>query len=141
MSLTETFSYDKEGRIERFPLLKKLFLAMVIILTALLSFNIGRLSATKNKEPIRIEYDPSLIQDEIQNSSTSQVNNSASVINAVQSQTVETGEVVVSKNGSKYHYSYCPGAKQIKEENKIVFKTPAAAETAGYTLANNCRPR
>lgn len=129
MSIPEIVSYDKDGKIypawavvERFPLFQKLFLSFTIILVALLSFGIGRLSVAGNREPIRIEYDPSI--------------QTASVINAV-----GQGSVIVSKNGARYHYPHCAGAKQIKEENKIIFPTPAAAEAAGYTLAANCSPR
>lgn len=128
MSIPEIVSYDKEGRIERFPLFQKLFVSFTIILVALLAFGIGRLSVVGEREPVRIEYDASIIQ----------ANQTANVINAV----VGGNEsVVVSKNGVRYHYPHCSGAKQIKEENKIVFATPAAAEAAGYTLAANCQPR
>ena len=134
MSITEIVSYDKEGRVERFPLIRKLFLSLTIILLASLSFGIGRLSVTSNRESVRIEYDPEIANQ----TSTTNIgtNQTANVLNAVGS-----GSVVVSKNGARYHYLYCTGAKQIKEENKIVFPTPAAAEAAGYTLAANCSPR
>ncbi|MDO8471366.1 MAG: hypothetical protein Q7S49_02050 [bacterium] len=139
MSISEIVSFDKDGRIERpstllgvnFPLFKKLFLSITIILVALLSFGIGRLSVAGDREPIKIEYDPNLTEW-----STPSVDQTANVINAV-----KKGEVIASKNGVRYHYPHCAGAKQIKEENKIVFPTPAAAEAAGYTLAANCKPR
>ena len=133
MNITETVSYDKDGRIERFPLFRKLFLSLVIILVASLSFGIGRLTVVGKREPVKIEYDPALTE-----SATPSVSQTASVIKAVDN---ENTSVVVSKNGTKYHYLHCSGAKQIKEENKIVFATPAAAEAAGYTLAANCSPR
>ena len=49
--------------------------------------------------------------------------------------------VVASKGSSSklYHYTWCPGAKQIKESNKLWFNTAAAADAAGYTLAGNCK--
>lgn len=47
--------------------------------------------------------------------------------------------VVASKSGTKYHLLTCPGAKQIKPENKITFASPEAAEAAGYTKAANCK--
>ncbi|HEY9582849.1 MAG TPA: hypothetical protein VJK09_00855, partial [Candidatus Paceibacterota bacterium] len=99
---------------------------------------IGRLSVVGNREPIKIEYDPALTEQLSTPSvaSTLGVDQTANVINAVGEESV-----VVSKNGSKYHYPYCSSAKQIKEENKIVFATPAAAEAAGYTLAANCKLR
>ena len=133
MNITETVSYDKGGRIERFPLFRKLFLSLVIILVASLSFGIGRLTVVGKREPVKIEYDLALTE-----SATPSVEQTASVIKAVDN---ENTSVVVSKNGTKYHYLHCSGAKQIKEENKIVFPTPEAAEAAGYTLAANCKPR
>ena len=137
MNIPEVVSYDKDGHIERFPLFRKFFLSFVIILVALLSFGIGRLSVVRNKEPIKIEYDPELTTDNSQ--PTINTNQAASVITATQIQSNTT--VIGSKNSNKYHYSYCPGAKQIKEENKIVFSTPETAQAAGYTLAANCSPR
>ena len=139
MSLSEIISYNKDGQVERFPLFKKLFLSLVIILVASLSFGIGRLSVVGEREPIRVEYNPEIsnsqfpISNQIPNPNTQ----TANVITATQNNT----SVVGSKNSNKYHYPYCPGAKQIKEENKIVFATPETAEAAGYTLAANCKPK
>jgi hypothetical protein len=129
----EIISYDKDGQVERFPMFKKLFLSLVIILVASLSFGIGRLSVIGDREPIKIEYEPL------------ETNQTATVINTqvvpVPRSSVQQSEVVGSKNSNKYHYTYCPGAKQIKEENKITFATPEAAIAAGYTLAANCKPK
>lgn len=131
----ETIQLDENGEVRsaswRIMIFQKLFLSLTIILVALLSFGIGRLSVAGDREPIKIEYDPNL--------STSQVDNVASVISATKPN--NSTSVVVSKNGTRYHYLDCAGAKQIKEENKIVFATPVAAEAAGYTLAANCKPR
>lgn len=49
------------------------------------------------------------------------------------------GYVVASKSGSKYHFPWCAGASQIKEENKIWFNSIEEARTAGYTPAGNCK--
>jgi hypothetical protein len=46
--------------------------------------------------------------------------------------------VVVSRSGTKYHLPTCPGAKQIKESNKITFSSIAEAKAAGYAAAANC---
>ena len=78
MSLTEDISFDNRGEAVKFPLFRKLFLALVIILVALLSFGIGRLSVT-GKEPIRIEYDPELTT----NNSQPTTSQTASVITAI----------------------------------------------------------
>lgn len=49
------------------------------------------------------------------------------------------GGYVASKSGEKYHLPWCSGAKSIKEENKIWFRTKEEAEAAGYTPAANCK--
>lgn len=127
--IKNTVSYDKDGEVEptfwRVSIFRKLLLSIVIILIATLSFGLGRLSEVGKREPVKIEY-----------------NEPGSVLGATKqaSPNVLT-EVVASKNGAKYHYPHCSGAKRIKEENKIVFKTPAEAESAGYTIAVNCSPR
>lgn len=48
-------------------------------------------------------------------------------------------QVVASVNSDKYHYKYCPGAKRIKEKNKIYFENASEAIGAGFVLANNCK--
>ncbi|MCU0678730.1 MAG: hypothetical protein MUF19_04105 [Candidatus Pacebacteria bacterium] len=60
------------------------------------------------------------------------------IVTAPAAAAVETGPIVASKSGTKYHLVTCPGAKQIKEENKIYFTTTAEAEASGYTAASNC---
>ena len=139
MSLTEIISFSKEGEPEpagaRNLIFRKLFLALVIILVALLSFGIGRLSAPGTGDGVEIEYDPSL----------SSVDQSASVIKSAGGVTEvdesSSGQVIASSNGRKYHYPHCSGAKQISEANKITFASALDAEASGYTLASNCKPR
>ncbi len=46
--------------------------------------------------------------------------------------------LIASRSGTKYHLTSCPGAAQIKEENKLYFDSIALAEAAGYTPAANC---
>ncbi len=51
---------------------------------------------------------------------------------------VQGRQLVGSKNGSKYHALWCPGASQIKEANKVFFTSEADAQAKGYTQAGNC---
>jgi hypothetical protein len=44
-----------------------------------------------------------------------------------------TGKFVGSKNGTKYYTPTCSGAKRIKPENYIWFKTEDDAKLQGYT--------
>ena len=145
MNISETISYDKDGEVVRFPVFRKLFLSLVIILVAALSFGIGRLSVIGKRGTVRIEYDSEISNSQFSISNEASVskafNNIENSLKTENSKIENSTSVVVSKNGSKYHYLYCSGAKQIKEENKITFATPAAAEAAGYTLAANCKLR
>lgn len=53
--------------------------------------------------------------------------------------TTISGQVVASKNGTKYYLPSCAGADRISDVNKVWFASPVAAENAGYTLAANCK--
>jgi hypothetical protein len=50
-------------------------------------------------------------------------------------------KVVASSGGTKYHKLDCPGANNIKEDNKIYFNSIEQAKAAGYTPAANCEWR
>lgn len=49
-----------------------------------------------------------------------------------------SGEVVASRNGTRYYFPWCSGVERIAEENKIIFASKEAAEARGYTPAANC---
>jgi hypothetical protein len=52
--------------------------------------------------------------------------------------TIGDGPYVASKSGTAYYLLGCAGAKRIKAENLITFKTEAEAAAAGYKPAGNC---
>lgn len=101
----------------------QVLLAAVIVLMGALGFGLGRLSKIEEaREPVRIESAPA----------------AAAVAEAPVS-AANDGQFVASKNGTKYHALWCPGAKQISEKNKIYFNSKEAAEQAGYSPAANCK--
>jgi len=105
-----------------------LFTAAVIFLVGLASFGLGRLSVLwPKKEPIKLEHTELSINGEIL-SSVRQPKTAAAI----------KDKYVASKNGSAYHYPWCPGAQKIKETNKIWFISKEEAERAGYKPAGNC---
>lgn len=53
--------------------------------------------------------------------------------------TSATGEVIGNKNSKKYHLQGCPGYSQVGEKNRVMFKSVAEAEAAGYVKAGNCK--
>ncbi len=96
---------------------EEIILVSVIILTAFIGFALGRISALREEKfPIKIE---------------------SGEFPGVQEGSV-IKSFVGSKNGAVYHYPSCPGAQQIKEENKIYFSSRDEAEKAGYRPAANC---
>lgn len=133
MSLTEEVTFGKEGEIEDTGLLRKLFLSLVILLVASLSFGLGRLTG-EEREGIKLEFDPLISNSQFP------ISNQASVSSAI-TNIENSASVIASKNGTKYHYLHCSGAKRILEANRIVFATKEAAEASGYTLAANCKPK
>jgi len=109
---------------------KDLFIAIIIILVALISFGLGRLSKIRENKPlINIENLGAAAGDTrtLQGSETGQ------------EASVQEGLLVGSKNGTKYHYPWCSGALRIKEENKVWFSSVEEAKKAGYTPAANCK--
>lgn len=106
---------------------KEISLILALLLMLALGFGLGRLSSIYDQqEPVLIE------QLELQANTIDIKPN-----NVVQSLKQE-GEVVGSKNGSKYHYPWCSGAQRILDQNKIWFKSITEAKQAGYTPAANC---
>lgn len=94
------------------------FYSLLLVLIATISFGLGRLSLT--------------VDSNTQQATVSYVEPMGPVRDLVNS------PVVASKNGSKYHFLWCPGATQMKGENKLEFENAASAEAAGYELAGNC---
>lgn len=112
---------SKKPRISAF-LGSDMYIVAIIVLVGLSGFGLGRLSIIDESViPVSIEYG---------------AQNIASVSGALSE---IGGEVVVSKNGSKYHLPWCSGASRIKEENKVWFATIEEAKQAGYTPAGNCK--
>ena len=115
--------------------------AAIIITVAVGSFGLGRLSIVwapqKPVEVIAPDGSAAIEARVVQPASASAdkgINQAAAISGAA----VSGGSFVASKSGSAYHLLNCPGAKQIKEENKIYFQSREAAERAGYHPAGNC---
>ena len=105
------------------PVVNDLIIAVVIVLVALIGFGLGRLSKIKEGR-VPIAVTESKTDFDYLTTSVSDI---------------EVGGIVASKNGTKYHYPWCPGATTIKEENKITFATTEEARKAGYQPASNCK--
>lgn len=123
---------DIQEKINRIPpgTLEDIFVVAVVILVAVASFGLGRLSMRlEEKGEFQMLY-PGAIQG----------NAGETVrVGLVQGVAAQGGGYVASKNGSKYHLPWCAGAQAIKEENKVWFESKEAAEAAGYAPAGNCK--
>ncbi|MBI5798740.1 MAG: hypothetical protein HZB10_02315 [Candidatus Yonathbacteria bacterium] len=102
-----------------------LFLGLIIILVAFGSFGLGRLSKMEDsKTHVRFENMPE---------EASWSKQGAGVINA-------SGEQLVgSKNGTKYYYSWCTGVSKISPANLVHFADKSEAEARGYTASATCK--
>lgn len=90
----------------------------VVLLTAGTSFCLGRLSAFESaRPPVAVLALPL----------------------AAPADLAMGGLFVASKNGSVYHYPWCPGASRISEANKRWFQTEEAARNAGLRPSKDCK--
>jgi len=123
-----------------FSLKKYFFMIAMFFFVSSASFGLGRISYLEEKRtPVTIAYPDgkSLIQGNAQPSNT--IPNASGEVKGATTDNVVTGQVVGSKNGTKYHLLTCPGAKQISPANKIFFASAVEAQKAGYSPAANCK--
>lgn len=94
-------------------------LVFIVVLVALLSFALGRLSVLyTEKGEFKIMYPDG---------------QSASVL---QGAVGVGGGYVGSRTGGTYFFPWCPLARSIKSENKVYFGSRTEAEQAGYRPGN-----
>lgn len=108
----------------------KLFLTVLLVTIAFISFGLGRLAERAVQQTPQNSAPASVIFTDIASENKEADSTEPATV---------TEQYVASKSGTKYHYPWCPGAKQMKEENKIFFTSRAEAEAAGYTPAANCK--
>lgn len=110
-----------------------IFMAILLVLVAVVSFGLGRESVrTEASIPVLLSAGSSSTQ------TTGVYIDAATSTTQAILENEKAVQVVGSRSGTKYHLPTCPGAAQIKDENKIVFETIVAAKAAGYSPAANC---
>lgn len=114
-----------------------LYTTIVLLLVGVVSFGLGRQSVLSNdfshQTPAGIIFNEAPLRE-----NTAALRTTPTTPAVVSSETTNSTSVVGSRSGTKYHRLDCPGAKQIKEENKLFFATTELARAAGYTPAANC---
>lgn len=104
-------------------------LVLILLLIGSLGFGLGRLSKlSTGRQPLRVEIPAAVGESTAQNPPPS----------PTLPATLTVGQVVASKNSTKYHLPSCAGAKAIKDENKIWFASAEEAKAAGFVPAANC---
>ncbi len=99
------------------------FIAILILLIGVSSFGLGRYSVMDSESG----RGQAVSLQQLSPVETIQIPSSG-----------EKVSVVVSKSGTKYHLFDCPGALQMKSENRIEFDDIEDAKAAGYSPAANC---
>jgi|SRR3989344_8162260 len=111
---------------------RELYIIMVIVFTSFGSFALGRLSIVMENRPAVVVNRPLLDKAP-----------ASSVLSEADGKKEDVGEagglLVASKTGSKYHFPWCVGAKNISESNKTWFNSYEEARKAGYLPAGNCK--
>ena len=139
--LEEDFAIVEEGK-GQFPIKQSLFILVFIILVAIASCGLGKLSK------LEMARTPVVIQEKKESHTTQSEETTpkesikmeqSSVAAVAATKPIGPESVVASKNGKKYHFPWCSGAKRISEGNKVVFDSPNEARKAGYTPAANCK--
>jgi hypothetical protein len=108
---------------------KDVYMALLIIFTAITSYTVGLLSGKNSTDtPVTIRNAGAVMSATIPPSQEK----TTTIPHTSQ------GLYVGSKSGTKYHLPTCSGAQRISEANKVWFASKAEAEKAGYTPALNC---
>ena len=113
-----------------------IFLSICIILISFIGYNLGVINS-RGKLPLKISdgnnvYQASAIQTISKTGDRAKPEPTTPIVRDMR--------VVASKNSStkKYHFTWCPSVKKIKDENRVWFASSQEAESQGYTLAGNC---
>jgi len=111
----------------------RLWTGLWVLLAAWSAYNIGLIQAREGGKPLQ--------EAAIFRASTTLPPQKATTSTTPQQDKSDL-RVVASKSstGKKYHYIWCSGYKTIKPANQIWFASAQLAESAGYTLAGNCKP-
>lgn len=92
---------------------------LIVLLVALASFGLGRLSVLETvRPPISIMNAPALAEPRGMHTG---------------------GLIVASRTGGAYHFPWCASAANIAPQNKIWFASEEKARAAGYSPAKNCK--
>ncbi len=109
---------------------RDVILVAVILLSSSVTFGLGILTGEQlGQGGVIVETLP------LATSTANTVDTAPAITPAI----LNAGRVVASKNGSKYYFPWCGGAKRLSTAHKIWFASAAQARIHGYTKAANCK--
>ncbi len=110
--------------------------AFIVILVAVGSFGLGRLTYSSPKsEKVAI-----INLDSTKGDKVTYYKKSSPTKEVAPTSNTTTGVYVASKNGKLYYRVGCGASSRIKEENKIFFNTEQEARDAGLQGSDSCTP-
>ncbi len=122
----------------------ELFLGICAVLISIISFNLGKINSG-NSNPVKIQdkasvYDASSVGDAQEGIATPSFTPFPSLKPTIDPKYLDP-RVVASKASKShlYHFTWCPGAKQIALKNQLWFNNEQEAIQTGYKLASNCK--
>ncbi len=131
---------DIRSRIKALFLDETLFVAVLILLVGIASFGLGRSSVMSQLPETRTEATVSVSEAKpVELQPEPFVLPASATAEVPADSPVASQQYVGSKNGTKFHLPSCPGASQIKEENKVYFTSKQDAYSKGYSEAANCK--
>ena len=119
-----------KGNMEDSKMGQSIAFSVILVLTCLTSFGLGRLSVQKP-----LQNDTVSIIGEVSTYGDSAPSKQGG---GYQESESSYGVYVASRSGTKYYLPSCSGASRIKEENKIWFNSTSEAESAGFTKSSTC---
>ena len=125
-SIAKIRSYGKK-LLDRVP--TGVLLALVVVFASTGAYGIGYIAGQDTREGKLEVLQVPFVAATLSNT----------VSTPIRAEVPQGGQYVASRNGTRYYFPWCGGAKNIKEENKVWFSTKEEAEAKGYTPAVNCK--
>jgi len=104
-----------------------LYMGLTLVLVGVISFGLGQQSVRSTSEDPGVPETSAVV---VRSSTSSPVQ--------AREEPSAAGRFVASQQGSAYHLPWCPGARQINDENTVWFASRKEAEAQGYAPAKNC---
>jgi len=115
-----------------------IILIIGVILISLISFGAGCLYEANFPSPAKLDIsDVSQIEKLTTQLPNKKKSETEKDLQEQKSEALQI-QIIGNKNSKVYHYPWCSGAKNMREENKVFFNSIKEAQEAGFRPAGNC---